>query len=202
MTTRIHLPLAVLAAALTLAVSTGAASANQLSISEQDIRAVFPEMKFSAVGGGFEVICQVIVEGTFHEDTFSKVQGTLVGLVTEAQVTEEGCAGAGTAAVVQESLPWHITYAGYLGTLPNMTSIELELHGVRFAIQNIFELCTYEGTLLLELIRGMVSTTMQPEPAQTIPLVEGTFCPEAGTLEGTAPVTVLAEIGNVLVILI
>lgn len=106
---------AVAAAAL-FAALTGSATAGKFSISNRNIRAVFSPLQIT----GFTtqtISCIISMEGSFHSGTISKVANALIGYLTRASVP--GCEG-GLIRVLQASLPWHIRYTGFYGTLPNV----------------------------------------------------------------------------------
>ncbi|HEX7289665.1 MAG TPA: hypothetical protein VF250_00945 [Conexibacter sp.] len=125
---------ATAAAAALLGVLVSGASARNLSTSNQQIRANFREVRFSGLFG--TTVCQVTVEGSFHERTTAKVVGRLVGYITTVRL---GPCATGTATVLSETLPWHVQYSGFTGTLPNITRIDAK------AINAAFRLRTPEG---------------------------------------------------------
>ena len=57
----------------------------------------------------------------------SKGVGSLIGYITQAILRP--CA-TGTASILRETLPWHVRYAGFSGSLPNITS--LTVHAIGF----------------------------------------------------------------------
>ena len=149
---------AILAAAL-LAAAVGTASARNLSISNQNIRAAFRELLFTDSGGSNRLYCPVTIEGTFHYRTIVKSIGALLGYITRVIVDEPNCAGAGLLAgartrALTETLPWHITYRGFVGSLPNIERIILQVSRPRFTIYNIpiIRECKYEGTMQFFLL--------------------------------------------------
>jgi hypothetical protein len=122
--------LAVVGAALLLATVVSAASARNLSTSSQAMRTSFARFDFS---GGFGTLeCEVVIEGSFHSRTTTKTVGTLVGYVTAGNITR--CArGGGT--IDRETLPWHVRYAGFGGTLPNIVTIFANTSGLSFRVR-------------------------------------------------------------------
>jgi len=123
-----------LAAALTLAVAVGLASANRLSYSHQSFRIMWSGLSFSEVGGGFPITCAVTLEGRFHSATMAKVNGALVALITRAVVDNAGCA-EGHATILEETLPWHVTYQSFSGRLPAISRVRHALIGAGFQIE-------------------------------------------------------------------
>lgn len=121
--------LVVVGASLVLAALVGGASARNLSTTTRVINASWTGLSFRTGAGTAE--CEVIVNGTFHQNTVSKVTGTLSGFVTAANITR--CARGG-ATVLRETLPWHVQYDSFTGTLPNIASISARIIGVAFRI--------------------------------------------------------------------
>jgi hypothetical protein len=107
-----------------------AANARNLSISDQTVRATFRELEFS--GGAGTTRCAVTMEGSFHARTVEKTLERLVGYLT--RVTLGACA-TGTATVLAETLPWHVQYNGFTGTLPAITTVRAKIVGMAFRIR-------------------------------------------------------------------
>jgi hypothetical protein len=124
-----------LAAALLMSFAVGTASARRIRLSEQGFLARWTALTFKAAGQ--EVKCPVTLEGSFHSKTLSKVCGQLVGYVSTAQVPRglrPPCTG-GLATALTETLPWHIQYRSFAGTLPTIEKIRIQLVGARFQVQ-------------------------------------------------------------------
>lgn len=140
----VKLILTALAASLLLSAAVGTASARNLSVSNRNIRATWARLEFE-VGGGSTVICPVTLEGSFHSQTVAKVRNSLIGAVTRATVKQESCEGGTGAAfngvdryngtTTPNTLPWHITYDSFAGTLPTITSVRILLSRFRFGIE-------------------------------------------------------------------
>jgi len=155
MRTHIKLGLAALIATVTLGTMVSTASAGRLSVSNQNIRVTWSSLEFE-VGFGAPIRCSVTIEGTFHYRSIIKVERALIGHITRAIVRrpcEHGTAWAYNGTEVNEvlggtfpnSLPWHITYEGFGGGLPAITSLRLLVSGARFRIREpVFGLlCDY-----------------------------------------------------------
>jgi hypothetical protein len=122
--------LALVGATVLLAALTSIASAGRLSTSSQQLRATFTSLEFE---GAFGVIrCQVTIEGSFHSRTTTKSLGSLVGYITRAVL---GPCSAGTATVLTETLPWHIRYSGFEGTLPEIGNIRAHVIGTSLRVR-------------------------------------------------------------------
>jgi hypothetical protein len=102
-------------------------------------RASFPET--TLMGFSFEAIgvppvnCPVTLEGSLHSAAVSKVSGALIGYITSAQVGQAVLCEGGTATALTETLPWHIRYDSFTGTLPNITGVEWQIIGLSFRFQ-------------------------------------------------------------------
>lgn len=202
MHTRSKLMLVALASALLLAAAVGSASATHLSQNEQNFKVTYSPLSFVTNIG--TVRCQVTMEGSFHSRTIAKVVGTLVGYTTRVSV---GTCESGTARANTETLPWHIQYAGFEGTLPNITGIQQKLIRPSFEVAGeIFgitgKLCRYTtpaqlGTNSRETTRGIV-TGQTPGTESTTSETEG--CP-SGRQSGTGRVSTPTG-GSIIVTLI
>ncbi|HZV72142.1 MAG TPA: hypothetical protein VFF79_00345 [Conexibacter sp.] len=226
MRTSLKLCLAGLAAALLLASSVTTASANHLSISNQGIRAVWRELTFNAkptqlIQPG-AIRCPATLEGTFHSRTIAKVAGQLIGFITRA-IVGHPCVGMegkefffhnGTEAVLGEpptSLPWHMTYSGFTGTLPVLTGLIVNIVGIRmtvlYGLGNCLEIygsATESRPWVFNIEAAGAVTSLQPGSGHLIQQ-QGTsaLCPELGRLsEPSGPVTVLGGTTHITISLI
>lgn len=184
-----------LVAALGLALAVGSASANRLSYSSQLFRIIWTSLTFSEAGGNFPISCPVTLEGSFHSTTFSKVRELLVGFITRASVNNAGCT-EGQATILSESLPWHVRYQSFTGTLPAITGVRHYLIGAAFQIEpglgirclaRSSEAFPAAGDATREA--GGNITSLSPDSTLAIP-VTGTACPEAGIFSGSGEVFV------------
>jgi hypothetical protein len=190
MLTRSKLLLAALTAALTLGALLSTAYARRITVSNQNFRATWTTLRF--LGGVFgNIECPVTIEGSFHSRTISKVLEALVGYVSRAVVAETRCAG-GSARVLAETLPWHIRYNGFSGTLPNITQIHLRIVGAGFLVQIGGTRCRYKSTETSPMRgwvnreAGGIATSIRVDETAAIPKSSGSFvCPGTGRLEGT-----------------
>lgn len=141
MRTLCRLLLSCALATAALAASVHGASARNLSISNQSIRAVWAPVTVIIPESALEFTCLMTLEGSFHSSTIAKVNDALIGYITRA-IVGHPCAGAGemwvhngTEAplgnVRATSLPWHMTYRGFTGTLPTITEVRVLLRGIR-----------------------------------------------------------------------
>jgi hypothetical protein len=157
--------LAVTAATVVFGALTSTAIANRFSSSSQTLRAQFREVRFEGAFG--ETSCQLTLEGSLHSRTITKVRGTLIGYITAARL---GPCAVGRYTILTETLPWHIQYDSFSGTLPSLiTSIRTRVINFAFRfITNFGENCllrsTTEAPLIITYnISGGVISTAQTE---------------------------------------
>lgn len=198
-------------AALLMGLGVASASARSFSTTESAFRVTWRSLEFTA--SIFEIRCPVTLEGSFHGSTITKAPKGLIGYITRAVVNNTACTG-GRATVLTETLPWHIRYDSFAGTLPNITSIRVLLSNASFQIaaRTIFGDITClarsepsrpaEGRITRNVTTGQV-TGLVAEPVPPIPIVSGSgFCPEEGTFSGTGTVTRLGGTTPITVTLI
>jgi len=175
--------LAVLGATALLGAMVGGASARNLSNNVLRSTATFSRVEFS---GGFGVTrCNVTLTQVLHSATMPKVLESLMGLITEAAVG--GCE-TGSATVLTETLPWHVRYNGFTGTLPNISSILTKVVDSSFQIREpIFAItCLARSTAASPstgtFTREAGGRITRADIGGTVP----TNCGRAGTLRGTS----------------
>jgi hypothetical protein len=123
--------LAVVGASVLFGALASTASAGRLSSSSQRLLAGWSRMDFS---GGFGTVeCKVTLLGTMHSRTINKTAGALIGYITDAQITRPCIRGEAT--IHSETLPWHVTYSSFAGTLPAITSFRTNVIGASFRIR-------------------------------------------------------------------
>lgn len=189
--------LTVLAAALTMALAVGSASANRLSYSNQGFRIVWTSLTFSESGGGLPIRCPVTLEGSFHSATLPKVTDSLVSYITRAVI---GVCQEGNATILRESLPWHVTYQSFEGALPRITSVRHQLIGAAFQVEpGLGIICLARTTSTFpaagEATReaGGNITSLTTDSSLAIPITGSPLCPSAGIFAGTGEVFVLGS---------
>jgi hypothetical protein len=124
--------LAAAGATVLLGTLVSSAAARNFSISNQNIRASFSSVVFSGFGN---TRCHLTLEGSLHSRTMPKVSGSLIGYITSAVL---GPCATGTATISRERLPWHVRYHGFIGALPNITSLITHVIGASFRIREPF----------------------------------------------------------------
>ncbi len=207
MGTRSKILLGALTAAIVLAAAIGTASARRLEVSEQRIRVTWTELVFSNSGAAPRISCPVTIQGSFHSKTLSKVSGQLIGVITKAELTKANCRG-GTALILNgienapgaTSLPWHIRYDSFSGTLPIIEGgIKLQLINASFLVEpeGIGVACLFRSTEArpargIAAVNGEHKITTLSPTADTIPkLSGGLLCPSSGSFEGPGIVSSL-----------
>ncbi len=207
----IRLLLTSVAATAILAAAVSTATANRLAITNQQIRAVWANLEFFNTVTEGTVRCPVTLEGSFHSRTIVKVRGLLVGYVTRALVSNDVCTG-GRATVLSETLPWHLTYNTFAGTLPNIGSVTLNLIRAGFIVNlggNNCRAVTTTASPARGIVRvaGTAVETLRADESAEIPLVNGPggiLCGLAsGVFRGTSrPVTLLGNSNTISITLI
>jgi hypothetical protein len=197
-----------LTAALLLSLAVSSASANRLSISNRNIRAVWTPLRF--IAGTNTWSCNFTLEGSFHSATIAKVANALIGFISRGSV---GPCSAGSATILTATLPWHVQYESFAGRLPTITRVNLLLIGLSWQIQPSGSLVCllrteaghpFRGEAELEPASGRI-TGLRAEPGRGIPLTgSGGFCAFAGEghFEGTGVVTLLGNTTSVSIRLI
>lgn len=189
---------AIVGATMLLGALASAASARNLSTSNQTLRASFREVRFTLPFG--TVNCSITVEGSFHQRTQAKVAGSLVGYITRGDL---GTCSSGRVTVLRETLPWHIRYSSFSGTLPNITSLRANIIGVSFRISDGIIFCLATTTAaqpaIVTFVReagGAVTTVELGGTILTSCGSEGAFTSDRG------PVTVLNSASRITITLI
>jgi hypothetical protein len=203
-------------AVMMLAVAVGAASANKLSLSNTRFRITWTSL--TGAGGGFEVECVVTVEGSFHSATIAKVSQALIGQITRANVGQ--CGGDGRiyalngsevllGRTVTNTLPWHVKYETFVGTLPRFEKIIVNIVGASFLAEIFGFNCLYRSTAARawsgaflvnpeSRVIGFIIRELEP-----LPLNEGEiFCPTSISPSGLGGVQLLGQVTSIFVRLI
>jgi hypothetical protein len=144
--------LATVGATVLLGALVASASARNFSVSNQNISAMWSSVHFTGPFGGL-ADCHLTLEGSLHSRTIAKVAGSLIGYITRAIL---GRCEAGTATIEQERLPWHISYSGFEGALPNITSIFIHVVGASFHVRTTEGITCHVLTTATEPARGIL----------------------------------------------
>jgi len=198
--------LTALAAALLLASAVSTASAARLSTSSQNIRATFTSLEFAAPGV-VTIRCQVTLEGSFHTRTIAKVARSLIGAITRVVVKEEACTNGRARAL--PPFPYHLTFEGFAGALPNITSVNLLLSRFLFNIE-VEGLCNGDYGNATDNVAGRANREAGGNITELIPSGtahllrrnSGIFCPAEGNFSGRGSVMQLGTTTPIRVTLI
>jgi hypothetical protein len=209
MRNRTRLLLSALIAALTLSAAVTTAHARRIELSNTSIRTVWTETSPLELVGAFGLVtirCQVTIEGTFHSRILSKVSGQLIGYITSAAVKRpctngEAWVQNGTEEVPGEgrvsSLPWHILFISFTGTLPRIRTIRLSLRGVGFLVRSAGTACLFltttanpaMGEIEVNETTGEITSLRPDETVSIPPLIElEGFC-SSGRFRGRGAVS-------------
>jgi hypothetical protein len=206
MQTRTKLLFLALTAALVFAAAVSAASARRFEVSNQQHRLVWSSLEFAGrepFGGTLTIRCPITLEGSLHSRTLSKVSGQLIGYVTRVFDRTEACSG-GSIRILAESLPWHLRYDRFIGALPSITGIRLQLIGAAYLLTFIGSVnCLFTATAtkpalgIAEREAGGTVRTLRADETSQIPLTPGAplnsaFCPPEGSFQGTAEIFLLS----------
>jgi hypothetical protein len=133
--------LATIAATVLLGAVVGGASARSFSSSSQTFRLTFSRLRLAGVFGSFS--CRLTLEGSLHTRTIGKVAGTLIGYITAANL---GPCQEGQGTILRETLPWHVRYLSFTGTLPAITSLAINVIGYAYRIREPLATCLLRST--------------------------------------------------------
>lgn len=197
--------LAASAAALVLGAAVSATSARRFAISNERYGIIWTSLELTGrepfFGNTLTIRCPVTLEGSLHSRTLSKVSGQLIGYVTSAFVRTANCTG-GSARALTEALPWHMRFDSFIGALPSITGIRVQLVGAAFLTRfNVFEVeCLFTSTaakpafgILNRNTTTSVVATLRPDETSRIPLTQeaplnSEACPPEAAFQGTAEV--------------
>jgi hypothetical protein len=199
--------LATLAATLILTFAVGTASAGRLSVNSPTLRVTWASLELSnSARIGSPLRCPLTLEGSFHSRSIAKVARRLIGYISTARV---GTCTGGSMTLHAESLPWHLTYESFAGTLPNITEITLLLTGMFFEINNGAATCSARteprnNAAFISRIDPTTRriTSLAADPTRRIPLTGGLCALTTGFFEGNGGVTQLGTTTGITVTLI
>jgi hypothetical protein len=186
--------LAVFAAVLVVLVGVGSASAARLSLSQRTFSASWiprepiTENMTIREEFGVLVICEFSVSGSFHAATFAKVASALIGYINSASL-----GGECPARVLRETLPWHVRYRNFTGTLPNPLGIGISVTGLSLRAPELRGECLFRSEATNP---ALFTINLGSGVMRTISAAEGARIPGSGlcafnnfTLRGTGGFT-------------
>jgi hypothetical protein len=146
------------------------------------------------------VRCHVTIEGSLHSAAISKTSGLLVGYMRSGIAPVETCRGTEGArpSGLDESLPWHLRYDSFAGTLPRITSIKFRVIGASFLLTIFGVSCLYRttaespGLVIASLNAEGNVTAVRADETASIPKSSGSvLCPSSGTASGSGTMSVV-----------
>jgi hypothetical protein len=192
-----------LLAAMLLAAALSTASARNLEVSAQGILVSWSRLEFQSNVG--TVRCPVTLDGSFHSRTIPKTVNLLIGAISEVRIKRESCSG-GEALINNATLPWHIQYGGFTGSLPAITTVRLILSRYQFRVTIIGVNCFYGNAT--DAISGEASlngggevTELRPAAGNVSNIIEGRSpgelfgCPRTGILASGAGDGIVSQLG-------
>jgi hypothetical protein len=124
--------LAALAVSLTLAFAVGTATAGRLRTSDIDIYIIWDALSDRlTIGGELETECNLTLLGHFDSLTIDKIKEKK-GDIDHAEIA--ACKPA-PSIVLDETLPWEVTYQSFTGRLPTIQRVRLLLIRVAFLVE-------------------------------------------------------------------
>lgn len=164
-----------LAVSVLCVVGWGAASGNRLSFSTRAIRVTWNPLDF--IEGSSEAViasCPVTIEGSLHSNTITKTRDLLFGYVTRQDF--------GGCRVLANSMPWHLVYQSFTGTLPRLSGVRLGIVGMTLEFEFVGT-CLYRTSLeaplsgIANIEPGGTITGLTSDMTTAIPKTEGgVFC--------------------------
>jgi hypothetical protein len=210
---RPRLTLVALVATTALAGTVGTATARNLSVSNQNFRIVWAPMTVRGTAAGE---CNVTMEGSFHTRSLIKVESNLIGYITRA--TREAC-GANLLYVLNgteeiagtpggQTLPWHVRFDSFAGTLPNIVGVTVRITNLSFLILGGGLICLYKSEAFapavgtISVVSGEQLLNFRWKEERRIPLFNGMLCAPTAELRGTGTVTLLGNATTIFIRLI
>jgi hypothetical protein len=179
MRTPSKLALTTFATLATLSIAVSVASARRIELSNQRFLEIWTLIRWEFAGTA-TVECPLTLEGSYHSKTLSKVSGQLIGYITSAKIRggRAECNGTGTSRVLTETLPWHVRYSRFVGTLPSITGIVIQVVGLSVSLDPesfLLPNCllhtepAHPNTFISEIV-GTQIRTVRADETQTIPI--------------------------------
>lgn len=197
---RMQTALAGLAAAMILAVAVGGAAATRFAANEGGFTYTWGALSFS--GGGSTITCELTLRGTLHSRTITKTLNSLMGAFTAASVNN--CQGDGRATILSGTLPWHITYGGFGGRLPSITTLSTNIIGMAYNVSDgitcLFASTTAEPFRSISSVSAGSVTGSRADETAFIDLQGGFLCELAGDSSARGPASITTAGGGTLTV--
>jgi len=197
---------AATAALALLAALAATSSARSFSSTSNTLRATWTRLEFTNELGFGTVSCPITLEGSFHSRTIAKT-AELIGAITRVDIRRPCTGGEATART--ETLPWHFTYFGFIGNLPNITSIIFLISRLHYNI-SLPGVCDGEYGTATDNTRytatreaGGALTALEPSTDRlTLVRTLSGICPSRMGKRGSANITALNSASRITVTLI
>jgi hypothetical protein len=196
-------------AALTVALACGTASAARLQLPNGERGFRFGRINSTNFRTELGTVnCELAMSGAFVSRTITKTAGTKIGDVNTPGLWS--CTGGTGVLLIIGTTPWELRYSSFGGTLPNITSVTVQVVGFRILIQPTFGIsCLYRSTAEAPLVFTLPVTAERvfdravAIPTARIPLNAPTMgCPGSMEVIGEGSFTVAGEFASVQVRLI
>lgn len=135
---------------LTFAVVTGCAFAGR-ALQARPAGVITSTAPLNFTAGGRVFTSLVTLRGSIHTAQITKTRGSLIGYITDCRTTLGGSEGIANIIEARCNLtvPWHIQYESFSGTLPRIASLTLTIVrlgiGVRDLVGGALINCLYAG---------------------------------------------------------
>jgi len=126
---------AVVGATVLLGALVSSASARSIAGNTTRLTA-FSSLRFEGAFGSSD--CVITLSSSLHSRTITKSPGTLIGYIDDARL---GACSSISATILRETLPWHVRYRSFSGTLPNITRISTDVIGFAVKTRIVAESC-------------------------------------------------------------
>lgn len=179
----LKLLIAVTGASVLLGALASTASARVFSVSSQSLGAIFRSVTFRMPFG--DTVCAMTISGSLHTRTIAKVANALVGYINRATL---GACSSGAATILTETLPWHLTYGDFTGTLPNVTGFNTNILNMSFRVREpAFITCLARSAVLTGiLLRELARVAFRIIVSKALSGILRTDCGVDGTMSSDA----------------
>ncbi|MGB2711107.1 MAG: hypothetical protein WBC33_06285 [Conexibacter sp.] len=169
---RSKLLMLALTSALVLAAPVGAASASRgLQIEPAGLTTATAPLTFVLEPRAGRYSALVTLRSSLHR-TIVKTIGALVGTITDCRWSL-GTEEISVAVECRLTLPWHIRYDGFMGTLPNITEMRLQILNFSVRVTDL----TFGGLLINCLYGGTIRAIASTPLLETIHFSESEGLP-------------------------
>lgn len=151
MRTRSRLLLTALTLAIVLATLTSSAFANRaLQYRPAGPITSTAPVTFTGPAGSRAITSLVTLRGSLHTAAINKTRGALIGYITECRAMLGELGGLRVIDIRCElTLPWHVQYESFSGTLPRITGVTLRFVRIGVFVRDLIGggviNCLYEG---------------------------------------------------------